>query len=74
MPSKIDNTTKFHQNMKSDKVTYIIYADKKIDGLAYNPEKLSTTKTLKQKPCRYLMSTMCTFDHTETKQISCCRK
>ena len=74
MPSKIDNMIKFHQNMKSDKVTYIIFADNKIDGFAYNPEKLSTAKTLKQKSCRYSMSTMYTFDHTETKQISCCRK
>ena len=39
----------FNQYMKSDKMSYIIYADmesliKKIDGCAKNPENSSTTK------------------------------
>ena len=49
MPSEKDNILVFNQNMKSDKIPYIIYADiesliKKIDGFTNNPGNPSTTK------------------------------
>ena len=49
MPFKKNNTLKFDQYMKSDKILYIVYADiesltKKIDGCVNNPENSSTTK------------------------------
>ena len=49
MPSEKDNILEFNQHMKSDKVTYIIYADiesliRKIDGCVNNPETFSATK------------------------------
>ena len=49
MPSQKDNILVFNQNMKSDKMPYIIYADmesliKKIDGFTNNPGNPSTTK------------------------------
>ena len=49
MLSKMDNTLQLNQNMKSDKMSYIIYAElesfiKKMDGCASNLEKHSTTK------------------------------
>ena len=49
MPSEKDNILVFNQNMKSDKMPYIIYADmesliKKIDGFTNNPGNPSTTK------------------------------
>ena len=51
-----DNALEFNQNMKSDKMPYIIYADnesliKKIDGCANNPEKSSTIKIGEHIPC-----------------------
>ena len=49
MPSEKDSILVFNQNMKSDKIPYIIYADiesliKKIDGFTNNPGNPSTTK------------------------------
>ena len=49
---------------------YLIYADvealiRKIDGCENNPEKSSTTKIGEHIPCRYSMSTISGFDHTE---------
>ena len=49
MQSPKVNRLQFNRYMKSDKMSYIIYADlesliKKIDGCANNPEKSSTTK------------------------------
>ena len=49
MPSEKNNILEFNQHMKSDKMTYIIYADtesliRKIGGCTNNPEKPSTTK------------------------------
>ena len=49
MPSEKDNILVFNQNMKSDKMPYIIYADmesliKKMDGFTNNPGNPSTTK------------------------------
>ena len=72
MPSEKNNRLEFNQYMKSDKMPYIIYADiesllRKIDGLANNPEKSSTTKIGEHIPCGYSMSTISGFDHKEYK-------
>ena len=61
MPSEKDNMLDFNQYMKSDKMSYIIYADiestfKKIDGCANNPENSSTTKIVEHISCGYSMS------------------
>ena len=58
--------------MKSDKMSYIIYAElksllKKIDGFSNNPENSSTTKIGEHIPCGYSMSTILGFDHIENK-------
>ena len=62
MPSEENNILEFNQCMRSDKMTYIIYADiesliRKIDGCANNQEKSSTTKIGGHIPCGYSMST-----------------
>ena len=49
MPSEKDNILEFNQHMKSDKMSYIIYADiesliRKIDGCANNLENLQQQK------------------------------
>ena len=49
MPSEKDNTLKFNQCTKSNKMPYNIYADiesliRKMDGYANNPENSSMTK------------------------------
>ena len=49
--------------MKSDKTSYIIYADmesliQKIDGCANNPEHSSTTKIGEHIPCGHSVSTI----------------
>ena len=56
MQSPKGNILQFNQYMKSDKMSYISYADhesliKKIDGCANNPEKSSTTKIGEHVPC-----------------------
>ena len=63
MLSEKDNILEFNQNMKSDKMPYIIYADiesfiKEIEGCADNPENSSTTNIDDHIPCRYSRSTM----------------
>ena len=63
MPSEKKNMLEINQYMKSDKMTYIIYADiesliKKIDGCANNPENSSTIKIGEHAPRGYSMSTM----------------
>ena len=47
MPSEKDNVLEFKQYMKSDKISYINYADigsliRKLDGCANNPDNSST--------------------------------
>ena len=54
--------------MKSDKMSYIIYAElksllKKIDGFLNNPENSSTTKIGDHIPCGCSMSTIWGFNH-----------
>ena len=49
MPSPNENILKFNQDMKSDKITYITYADlesliKKIDGYENDPKNLQQQK------------------------------
>ena len=49
--------------MKSDKISYIIYADiesliRKIDGCANNPKNYLTIKVGEHITCEYSMSTM----------------
>ena len=61
-----DNILQFNQNLESDEMPYIIYADlesliKKIDTCANNPEKSSTTNICKHIPCGYSMSTIWAF-------------
>ena len=63
MPSEKDNILEFNQYMRSDKMSYIIYADigsliKKKDGCANNPENSSTAKIGEHIPCGYSMSTI----------------
>ena len=72
MSSEKDNILEFNQCMKSDKISFIIYADiesliRKTDGCANNPEKSSTTKIGDHIPCGYSMSTIWGFDHIEDK-------
>ena len=62
----------FNQYMKSDKMSYIIYADmesliKKINGCAKNPESSSTKKLGAHIPCGYSLSTIWAFDNIENK-------
>ena len=72
MPTEKKKILEFNQHMKSDKMTYIIYANiewliRKINGCANNPEKLSTMKIDEHIPCVYSMSTIWVFDHIENK-------
>ena len=74
MPLEKGNILEFNQYMKSDKISYIIYADiesliKKIDGCANNLEKTSTTKISENSPCGYSMPIIWAFDHIENKHI-----
>ena len=73
MLSEKDNILEFNQYMKSDKISYIIYADmesfiKKVDGCANNPENSSTTKIGEHIPWGYSVSTIWAFDHIENKR------
>ena len=72
MPSEKDKTLEFNQYMKSDKMTYIIYADiesliRKTDGCANNPTNYSTTKIGEHILCGYSISTIWAFDSIENK-------
>ena len=72
MPSEKNNIFQFKQNMKSDKMPYIICPDIesliiKIDGCANNPDNDSTTKIVDLIPCGYSISTISAFDHIENK-------
>ena len=49
MPSEDTKILEFNQNQKSDKASFILYADlghilEKTDGCKTNPENLATTK------------------------------
>ena len=67
-----DNTFQFSQYMKSDKMSYIIYAElesliKKIDECENNLEKYSTTEIGEHVSCRCSMSIIRAFDNIENK-------
>ena len=58
MPSGDTKTLEFNQCHKSDKTSFIIYADLKsltvkIDGCKKNPEKLSPTKVNEHNSIRF---------------------
>ena len=58
--------------MKSDKTSYIIYADiesliRKIDRCANNPENYLTTKVSEHITCEFSMSTISMFDHLKNR-------
>ena len=76
MSSEKDNILEFNQYMKSDQITYIIYADmesliKKIDGRVNNPENYSTKKIGEHIPCGYSMSPIWAFNNIENKNNLC---
>ena len=79
VPSEKDDILEFKQYIKSEKMTYIIYADiesliRKIDGCANNPENSSTTKIGEHIHCRYSMPAISGFHHIEDKHTLYCRK
>ena len=68
MPSEKGKILEFNQYMKSDKMSYITYADiesliRKIGGCTNNPEKFSTTKTGEHILCGYSISTSWACDY-----------
>ena len=70
MSSEKDKTLECNQYMKSDKMSYIIYADiksliKKLDECASNLQNSSTRKISEHIPCRYSISTIWAFDNIE---------
>ena len=79
MPSEKDNTWELYQYMKSDEMSYIMYADiesliRKIDGCKNNTENSSTTKIREHIPFGYSVSIIWAFDHIENKDTFYCRK
>ena len=72
MPSEDTKILELNQYQKSDKATFIIYADlecliEKIDGCKNNPENSSTTKVSKHIPSGFSMSTISSFRSIENK-------
>ena len=72
MPSEKHKILQFDQYMKSDIMSYIIYADiesliRKTDECANNPEKSSTMKIDNHIPYEYSMSKISGFDHIVNK-------
>ena len=62
IPSKNTKVLEFNQYLKSEKMSYIIYADlesliNKTDGRKNTFEKSSTAKVGEQIPCGYSIST-----------------
>ena len=80
MSSEDSKILEFNQYQKSDKATFIIYADriiyakciiKKIDGCKNNPENSSTAKVSKYIPSRFSMSTISSFRSIGNKHDVC---
>ena len=74
--SEDTKTLEFNQYQKSDKTTFIIYADleciiEKIDGRKNNPDNSSTTKVSKHIPSGFSMSTISSFKSIENMQDVC---
>ena len=63
MTSEDNKILEFNQYQKSDKASFIFYADlecliENIDGCKNNPENSFTTKVCKHIPSGFLMSTI----------------
>ena len=72
MPLEKNKILERKQNMQSDKILYIIYADieplfRKINVYGNNPGKSSAMKTDDHIPSGYSMSTILGFIHIEKK-------
>ena len=72
MPSENTKILEFNQYQKSDKASFIIYADieciiQKIDGYKNNPENSSTTKVNEHIPSAFAMSSISSFRSIENK-------
>ena len=72
MHSENTKIVEFHQNQKSDKAPFVIYADlesliKKIDWCKNNTEHSFTTKVTEHIPPSYSMSTILPFKSIENK-------
>ena len=72
MPYQETKILEFNQYQKSDKASFIIYADleciiEKIDGCKNNPKNLSTTKVSEHIPSGFSMSAISSFRSIENK-------
>ena len=69
MPFEDTKILEFNQYQKSDKTTFIIYADIesliKMDGCKINPKKSSATKVGKHFPSGFSVSTIPSFKDIE---------
>ena len=70
MPFEDTKILEFQQYQKSDKVSFIIYANVeciigKIDGCKNNPENWSTTNVSKRIPSAFSMSTTSSLRNTK---------
>ena len=71
MPSDDTKILEFNQYHKSDKASFIIWADlecitEKIDGCRSNPENPSTTKLRQHIPSGFSVSTISSFRSIES--------
>ena len=72
MLSEDTKILEFNEYQKSDKATFIIYADseclvEKIDGCKNNPQNSFTTKVTKHISSSFSMSTISSFRSIENK-------
>ena len=72
MPSEDTKILEFNQYQKSNKASFIIYADfaciiEKTDGCKNNPENSSTLKVSEHIPSGFSMSTISSFKSIENK-------
>ena len=72
MPSEDTKILELNQYQKSDKATFIIYADlecliEKIDGWKHNTENSSTTKVGEPIPLGFSTATISSFKSIESK-------
>ena len=72
MPSEYTKILEFNQSQKSDKVPFIIYADRqclieKNDGCKNDPENSFTTKVGEHIPSGFLMPTKSSFTSIQNK-------
>ena len=70
MPSKDTKKSDFNQYQKSDKASFVIYADlqcliEKIDRRKNNPENSSTAKVSEHIPSGFSMSALSSFRRIE---------